>query len=52
MIDSDTQQVKTIFPSELLAELDKVWPKRYRSRHAAIMDAVRKLIDELKEASS
>lgn len=45
-----TTAVKVNFPNQLLENLDKLWPKKYRTRHAAILDAVSRRVDELKEA--
>jgi len=47
---SDVTAVKVNFPNDLLTILDELWPKKYRTRHAAILDAVSRRCDELKEA--
>jgi len=50
MIDSDTRQIYQNWPVKLLQEFDQVWKGRYRNRTEATLDAVRKLIAQLKEA--
>jgi len=46
----DTFQIFQNWPRELVVEFDKAWKGRYSNRKEATLDAVRKLIDELKEA--
>jgi len=46
---SDTKQLYQNWPAKLLKEFDECWKGRYRNRTEATMDAVRKLIAELKE---
>ena len=45
----DTRPIYQNWPCKLIEEFDKVWPRRYSNRREATLDAVRKLIDDLKE---
>jgi len=47
---SNTHQIYQNWPVKLLQEFDEAWKGRYRNRTEATMDAVRKLIAQLKEA--
>jgi len=47
---SDTYQIYQNWPRELVEDFDKAWKGRYSNRKEATLDAVRKLIAELKEA--
>lgn len=46
---SDLVQINQWWPKKVKEELQKLWPKKYNSLTAATLDAVRKLIKELKE---
>jgi len=44
------KQININIPKAVLKELDELYPKKHTNRNAAIMYAIGKLIDELKEA--
>lgn len=47
---SESKLVQFNCPGELLQELDRLIVGKYRDRTEALLDAVRKLLKELKEA--